>query len=103
MDRESVYTLSIGFGSTGRDDEEDTRSKVQQQLINFILEFRVDNQFIYRDQIRENVLAKKYACDVDVAHLISYSEELAHRLTSEPADIIPVVCCFPNHSVPCTN
>jgi DNA replication licensing factor MCM5 len=93
MDRESVYTLSVGFGQEGRDDEGDSRIKVQQQLINFILEFRVDNQFIYREQIRENVLAKKYACDVNVSHLITYNEELAHRLTTEPADIIPIVRC----------
>jgi hypothetical protein len=48
MDHESVYTLSIGLGSTGRGDEADSRSKVQQQLIDFILDFRVDNQYIYR-------------------------------------------------------
>ncbi|KAF2672990.1 DNA replication licensing factor mcm5 [Microthyrium microscopicum] len=89
MDRESVYTLSIGLGST-TGNEEESRSKVQTQLINFILEYRVDNQFIYRDQIRENVLAKKYACDVNVSHIISYNEELAHRLASEPAEIIPI-------------
>jgi DNA replication licensing factor MCM5 len=44
-----------------------------------------------RDQIRENVLAKKYACDIDMVHLISYNEELAHRLNTEPAEIIPIV------------
>lgn len=44
-----------------------------------------------RDQIRENVLIKQYYCDVDIAHLISYDEELASRLNSEPADIIPLV------------
>jgi hypothetical protein len=46
MDRESVYTLGVGLGST--DEEADSRSKIQQQLIDFILEFRVDNQYIYR-------------------------------------------------------
>lgn len=44
-----------------------------------------------RDQIRENVLVKQYYCDVDIAHLISYNEELAHKLTTQPADIIPLV------------
>ena len=43
------------------------------------------------DQIRENVLVRQYYCDVDIAHLISYNEELAHRLTSQPADTIPLV------------
>jgi predicted house-cleaning noncanonical NTP pyrophosphatase (MazG superfamily) len=46
---------------------------------------------LYRDQIRENVLVKQYYCDIDIAHLISYNEELAHKLNAEPADIIPSV------------
>jgi hypothetical protein len=50
MDRESVYTLSIGLTSTGRDGDDDSqaRSRTQQQLIDFLLEFRIENQFIYR-------------------------------------------------------
>jgi DNA replication licensing factor MCM5 len=44
-----------------------------------------------RDQIRENVLLKQYYCDVDIGHLISFNEELAHRLSTEPAEIIPLV------------
>ena len=56
---------------------------------------------ICRDQIRENVLVKQYFCDVDVAHLIAYNEELAHKLTTQPADIIPLVSgllCFSSAS-----
>lgn len=34
---------------------------------------------------------KQYYCDIDIAHLISYNEELAHKLTTEPGDIIPLV------------
>lgn len=45
-----------------------------------------------RDQIMQNALVKQYFCDIDIAHLISYNEELAHRLNSEPAEIIPLVC-----------
>lgn len=44
-----------------------------------------------RDQIRANVLVKQYYCDVDIAHLISYNEELAHKLQTQPADTIPLV------------
>ena len=49
-------------------------------------------QLPIRDQLKENVLTKLYYLDVDIAHLISFNEELAHRLTTEPADIIPLVC-----------
>jgi DNA replication licensing factor MCM5 len=45
-----------------------------------------------RDQLRQNVLVKQYYCDIDIAHLITYNEELAHKLTTEPAEIIPLVC-----------
>jgi DNA replication licensing factor MCM5 len=30
--------------------------------------------------------------DVDIAHLISFNEELAHRLSNEPTEILPIVC-----------
>jgi DNA replication licensing factor MCM5 len=49
----------------------------------------------FRDQLRQNVLIKRYFCDVDIAHLISYNEELAHKLTTEPAEIIPLVGFLP--------
>ena len=105
MDRRSVYSRSVL--APDPDASEDSRSQIQAYLREFVLEFRLDNAFIYRyelysiaralvdlfyrDQLRENVLVKQYYCDVDVAHLISYNEELAHKLSTEPADIIPLV------------
>ncbi|KAL8892996.1 MAG: hypothetical protein Q9192_005518, partial [Flavoplaca navasiana] len=88
MDRGSVFSSSVL--PPDPDALDDSRSQIQAQLRNFILEFRLDNAFIYRDQIRENVLVKQYYCDVDIAHLISYNEELAHKLQTEPADTIPL-------------
>jgi DNA replicative helicase MCM subunit Mcm2 (Cdc46/Mcm family) len=44
-----------------------------------------------RDQLKENALLKKFYCDIDIGDLIKYNEELAHRMVSEPADIIPLV------------
>lgn len=107
MDRQSVYSLSVL--APDPDESEGSATQTQAQLREFILEFRLDNAFIYRcvtqsqtvredvilmlrrDQIRENVLIKQYYCDVDIAHLISYNEELAHKLTTQPAEIIPLV------------
>jgi DNA replication licensing factor MCM5 len=92
LDRQSAYSISL-FGSTRGDDGPDATSspsRVQQALVDFVMEFHLDNIFVYRDQIRENVLVKQYYCDIDIAHLISYDEELAHRLTNEPGEIIPL-------------
>ncbi|KAH8430665.1 minichromosome maintenance protein 5 [Aspergillus melleus] len=88
MDRRTPFTLSVLAGST--DGAEESRTQIQARLREFVLEFQLDNAFIYRDQLRQNVLVKQYYCDIDIAHLISYNEELAHKLTTEPADIIPL-------------
>lgn len=45
MDRQSVYSLSV---LPPEYDNEDTRGQVQVQLEQFILQFRLENIFIYR-------------------------------------------------------
>ncbi|PIG69216.1 DNA replication licensing factor MCM5 [Aspergillus arachidicola] len=97
MDRRTPYTLSVLAPST--DGAEESRTQIQQRLRDFVLEFQLDNAFIYRDQLRQNVLVKQYYCDIDIAHLVSYNEELAYKLTTEPADIIPL---FENALQQCT-
>ncbi|OTB06080.1 hypothetical protein M426DRAFT_9904 [Hypoxylon sp. CI-4A] len=88
MDRQSVYSVSVFQSNSGPN--EDTRLQIQEQLVTFILQFRHDNIFVYRDQLRENALLKKFYCDINITDLISYNEELAHRLVTEPAEIIPL-------------
>ncbi|KAL2010708.1 hypothetical protein VTN00DRAFT_6515 [Thermoascus crustaceus] len=88
MDRRTPYTLSVLAPS--QDGADESRTQIQARLREFVLAFQLDNAFIYRDQLRQNVLVKQYYCDIDIAHLISYNEELAHRLTTEPAEIIPL-------------
>lgn len=46
MDRQSVYSLSVL--APDPDASEDSRSQTQAYLREFILEFRLDNAFIYR-------------------------------------------------------
>ncbi|KAK2602193.1 hypothetical protein N8I77_008744 [Diaporthe amygdali] len=95
MDRGSVHTLHVFPQEEG----EDTNLQVQKQLETFVLEFRLDNVFVYRDQLRENALLQKFYCDVNIGDLIKYNEELAHRLVTEPSEIIPL---FENALRKCT-
>ncbi|KAJ4147974.1 hypothetical protein LMH87_002465 [Akanthomyces muscarius] len=88
MDTQSVYSTHVyepSVAETG-----DTRQQIQTQLETFVLDFRLDNHFVYRDQLRENALLQKYYCDVNITDLINFNEELAHKLASEPAEIIPL-------------
>ncbi|KAF8473854.1 MCM2/3/5 family-domain-containing protein [Kalaharituber pfeilii] len=88
MDRASVF--SLGVLPPDPEVGDDSRALTQAKFVSFISTFRLDNSFIYRDQLKENILTKLYYLDVDIAHLISFNEELAHRLQNEPADIVPL-------------
>lgn len=44
MDRQSIYSVSV-FNAGPNDD---TRIQLQEQLVNFVLTFRLDNKFVYR-------------------------------------------------------
>lgn len=57
MDRRTPYTLSVLAPSTNGADE--SRQTIQNRLRDFVLEFQLDNAFIYRyaSQIREAAMA----------------------------------------------
>lgn len=46
MDRQSVYSARVYESNFG--DADDTRLQLQSQLETFILDFRLDNNFVYR-------------------------------------------------------
>ena len=46
MDRRTPYTLSVLAPST--DGAEESRTQIQARLRDFVLEFQLDNAFIYR-------------------------------------------------------
>jgi hypothetical protein len=54
MDRQSVFSLSV---LPPEYDNEDTRGQIQAQLEQFILQFRLDNAFIYRSDPACKLLA----------------------------------------------
>ena len=88
LDTRSAYSLPVL--PAYNDPSESPRTELTEKLRAFILAFHLSGTYIYRDQLRSNVLSRQYFCDVDLAHLISYNEELAHKLTSEPAEVIPL-------------
>ncbi|KAF3307716.1 minichromosome maintenance protein 5 [Orbilia oligospora] len=88
MDRASVYSFPVL--QSEYDESHESNTQIERQFAQFILTFKLGNSFIYRDQLQENVLIKRFCLDVDVAHLISFSEELADALATEPAEKLPL-------------
>lgn len=85
-DQGRIYSTSV---LAGEPPTEDSLSEIQLQFRHFILEFWIDNSFIYRDQLRENILAKEYSLAVDVSHIQAYNEDLGQRLAEEPTELLP--------------
>ncbi|CAN6673730.1 minichromosome maintenance protein 5 [Trichomonascus vanleenenianus] len=86
-DQPRIYSTSV---LPGEETSESTFAEVQTQFRYFILEFWIDNSYIYRDQLRENVLIHNYSLTVDVGHVLAFNEDLGQRLVDEPGDILPV-------------
>lgn len=72
------------------DVSDDSFNVVIKAFKSFILEFRLNNQFIYREQLRENLLIKHYYLKVNNEHLIGFNEELNKKLHDDPSGMIPL-------------
>ncbi|CAO3689732.1 unnamed protein product [Umbelopsis ramanniana] len=66
------------------------QATLQDKFLAFVENFRLDNDYIYRDQLRANLMTKQYFLEIDLGHLISFNEELANRLTNNPTDLLPL-------------
>ncbi|KAI5953690.1 MCM5 [Candida jiufengensis] len=87
FERPSVYSAPV---LPGEDPDDNSFNEVTKAFRSFILEFRLDSQFIYRDQLRENLLINNYFLKVDSEHLIGFNDELNKKLTDDPSEMIPL-------------
>ncbi|TFY83319.1 hypothetical protein EWM64_g697 [Hericium alpestre] len=64
----------------------DSPSETEKLLLDFLLQYRLGGEFVYRDQLRGNLLLKQYQLEVDLRHIGLYNDELAHAIQDRPAD-----------------
>lgn len=82
---------NYGAPALGPSDTSDNSfNEIIKAFKSFILEFRLNNKFIYRDQLRENLLIKNYFLRVNNEHLIGFNEELNKKLHDDPSEMIPL-------------
>lgn len=107
FDADRVFSVSVydNFAPTAPD----SPAGIEKLLLEFLLQYRVGGEFIYRcvprrvgagyllsdpftsDKLRANLLLKQYQLEVDLRHLSLYNDELAHAIQDRPADILPLV------------
>lgn len=84
-DQTSVYSTGVLPG----EQIEGSLEQVELKFTEFVAEFMIDNVYIYREQLRRNLLVFEYAFRVDLKHLIAFDDEITQRLTKEPLEILP--------------
>ncbi|ABN66884.2 DNA replication licensing factor, MCM5 component [Scheffersomyces stipitis CBS 6054] len=87
FERGEVYGTQV---LPGEQPQDNSFNEVTKAFRSFILEFRLDSHFVYRDQLRENLLIKNYFLKVNSEHLINFNEVLNKKLTDDPAEMIPL-------------
>ncbi|KAF8213450.1 ATP dependent DNA helicase [Mycena galopus ATCC 62051] len=60
-------------------------------LLDFLLQYRLGGEFIYRDKLRANLLLKQCILEVDLRHLSLYNDELAHAIQDSPSVTLPSI------------
>lgn len=85
FDQGRVYATHVLPGDAP---EDDTNSELLKKFAGFIREFYMDGQFLYRDQLKDNVLGSQFWLNVSVAHVRSYDQDLGQKLADQPTDML---------------
>ncbi|KAJ7071508.1 MCM-domain-containing protein [Mycena amicta] len=68
----------------------DSPSETEKLLLDFLLQFRLGGEFVYRDKLRANLLMKQLVLEVDLRHVGLYNDELVHAIQNAPAETLPL-------------
>lgn len=85
--RAEIYSAQV---LPGEQPEDNSFNEITKAFRSFIMEFRLNNSFIYRDQLRENLLINNFYLKVNSEHLIGFNEELNKKLSDEPSEMVPL-------------
>ncbi|KAJ3132721.1 minichromosome maintenance protein 5 [Physocladia obscura] len=103
MDRGSVFAVPVlapsnsnnnntanGNNGNSGGDVAIERAIVTARFARFVNDFRQDNSFILRDQLKENVRIRQYYLEVNLEFVAAYDEDLAGCLRDKPANYMPL-------------
>ncbi|KAJ7770848.1 MCM-domain-containing protein [Mycena maculata] len=88
FDADNVFTVAAHDPPPA--ESPDSPSETEKLLLDFLLQYRLGGEFIYRDKLRANLLLKQCILEVDLRHVSLYNDELAHKIQDTPADTLPL-------------
>ena len=90
FDTGRVYSTQALAGSQSARSQ-DAPVQNENSLFEFVQNFRLGSEYIYRDRLRSNLLVKEPTVDVQLEHVQMWSPSLAQALRETPAEILPLV------------
>ncbi|KAI3637117.1 hypothetical protein MIR68_004823 [Amoeboaphelidium protococcarum] len=69
--------------------QDDVQKQTEAKFLNFLREYMEDNSFIYRNQLRSNLLIPEYSLTVDLTHLMNVEPELCESVQQRTNEIMP--------------
>ncbi|KAF7978919.1 hypothetical protein HWV62_44452 [Athelia sp. TMB] len=88
FDQDHLYNVNVHTPQAAT--SPDSPSETEKLLLDFLLQYRVGGEFIYRDMLRGNLLLKQHQLEVDLRHVGLYNDELAHAIQDRPAEVLPL-------------
>lgn len=64
---------------------------MERSFWEFLYNFRVGNEFAYRDRLRSSLLLGKHTLQVELDHLLMWNEQLGQRVMERPGECIPLL------------
>lgn len=83
----STQAVSVSLSSQ----PSDAPVRIENALYEFVQNFRLGAEYIYRDRLRTNLLVKQYVLEVQLEHVQMWSPQLAQSLRETPAEILALV------------
>ncbi|KAJ3386334.1 minichromosome maintenance protein 5 [Lobulomyces angularis] len=71
-------------------ENKETRTAIKTKFMDFVRGFSLSNVYIYRDQLRQNLIMKQYFLEIDLLHLSSFDEVLSQALKGKPNELLPL-------------
>ncbi|TCD70669.1 minichromosome maintenance protein 5 [Steccherinum ochraceum] len=88
FDANRVYTVAVHDAPEAV--APDSPSETERLLFDFLMQYRIAGEFVYRDKLRANLLLKQHQLEVDLRHIGLFNEELAHSIQERPGEILPL-------------
>ncbi|KAG8970275.1 minichromosome maintenance protein 5 [Tulasnella sp. 425] len=90
FDRDQVFVVPVRGVDEGPGTNMEKPSDILEQLRNFLMNFQVGQRWVYREQLRSNLLLKLSQLDVDLEHVALYNQRLADAIQRRPGEIMPL-------------